>query len=86
MANDLNEFILTHELKNPILLGHGMGGKTVLFFQMLFPKIASRLIVVDIAPRNYEPHHQQVLAALNAVDFNVIQSRKRSRTYFKQPH
>jgi len=76
MAGDLNEFILTHELKNPILLGHSMGGKTVLFFQLLFPKIASRLIVVDIAPRNYEPHHQQVLAALNAVNFNAIQSRK----------
>lgn len=76
MAKDLKEFIETHELMNPILLGHSMGGKTVMFFEKLFSGIASKLIVADIAPREYELHHEVVLKALNAVDFSEINTRK----------
>lgn len=76
MASDLKEFIDTHHLHNPILLGHSMGGKTLLFFQLLFPNVAQKLIIVDIAPRAYEPHHDAVLKALNAVDFSEINTRK----------
>ena len=76
MASDLNEFIKFHQLKDPILLGHSMGGKTVMFFEMLYPQTAKKVIVVDIAPRAYEPHHDDVLKALNAVDFTEINTRK----------
>ena len=53
-----------------------MGGKTVLFFEMLYPTISKKNIVVDIAPRAYEPHHDAVLKALNAIDFSEINTRK----------
>lgn len=76
MAADLNEFIKFHTLEKPVLLGHSMGGKTVMFFEMLYPRIADKIIVADIAPRAYEPHHDDVLAALNAVDFSEINTRK----------
>lgn len=76
MAHDLKEFIDFHNLQNPILLGHSMGGKTVLFFELLYPNVSIKNIVVDIAPRAYEPHHQEVLEALNAVDFSNINTRK----------
>lgn len=76
MAQDLKEFIDTHQLQNVILLGHSMGGKTVLFFEKLFPNVAQKLIVADIAPRAYEAHHDSVLKALNAVDFTDINTRK----------
>ena len=76
MATDLKEFIDTHFLLNPILLGHSMGGKTLLFFELLFPHISKKLIIVDIAPRAYEPHHDSVLKALNAIDFSEINTRK----------
>ncbi|MFO0322392.1 MAG: alpha/beta fold hydrolase [Bacteroidota bacterium] len=76
MANDLKEFIDEHELTFPILLGHSMGGKTVLFFEYLHPSISKANIIVDIAPRSYLPHHQNVLLALNAVDFSKINTRK----------
>lgn len=76
MAEDLKEFIDAHQLQDPILLGHSMGGKTVMFFEMQFPHIAQKLIVVDIAPRAYEPHHDAVLKALDSVDFSEINTRK----------
>jgi len=76
MAEDLKEFIDEHHLQNVILLGHSMGGKTVLFFEHMFPHLVNKLIIVDIAPRAYEPHHDSVLKALNAVDFTDINTRK----------
>ena len=76
MAEDLKEFIEEHQLQNVILLGHSMGGKTVLFFEQMFPQLANKLIIVDISPRAYEPHHDSVLKALNAVDFTDINTRK----------
>ena len=76
MATDLKEFIDDHQLHNPILLGHSMGGKTVLFFELKYSGIAQKLIIVDIAARAYEPHHNDVLKALHAVDFNAITTRK----------
>ncbi len=76
MAEDLKEFIDEHQLQNVILLGHSMGGKTVLFFEQMFPQLASKLIIADISPRAYEPHHDSVLKALNAVDVTDINTRK----------
>lgn len=76
MAEDLKNFISHHQLEKPIVIGHSMGGKTAMFFELNFPGIAQKLIVADIAPRAYEAHHDSVLKALNAVDFSKIKSRK----------
>lgn len=76
MADDLKELIDDHQLENPILLGHSMGGKTLMFFEWKFPAVADKIIIADISPRAYEPHHNEVLKALHAVDFSVIKTRK----------
>lgn len=76
MAQDLMEFVKFHNLHSPIILGHSMGGKTVMYFEKLFPKVAQKLIVCDIAARAYEPKHNEVVTALNAVDFNHVKTRK----------
>ncbi len=54
MANDLHEFIELHQLDKPILIGHSMGGKTLMFFELMYPGISEKIIIVDIAPRAYE--------------------------------
>ena len=84
MAYDLKEFIDEHNLKDVILLGHSMGGKTVMFFESLFPEMVQKIIVADIAPRAYEPHHDSVLKALNAVDFSEINTRKEAEAILGQ--
>ena len=76
MADDLKEFIDEHKLRNPVLLGHSMGGKTVMNFELKYPGIASKIIIADISARAYPAHHQDVLAALNAIDFSKIKTRK----------
>jgi pimeloyl-ACP methyl ester carboxylesterase len=76
MAEDLKTFLEEHRLEQPVLLGHSMGGKVLLFFEQLYQGLAAKLIIADIAARAYPPHHQQVIKALKAVNFIEIKSRK----------
>src|ERR1700751_1662045 len=76
MADDIQEFIETHNLKKPILLGHSMGGKVAMFFALKYHNVLAKLIVADMSPREYPPHHDSVIKALNAVDFSKINNRK----------
>jgi esterase len=44
-------------------------------FASLYPQRLIKLVVVDIAPRYYDPHHQQIIAGLKAVDLETMSSR-----------
>lgn len=48
-----------------IVLGHSMGGVAAMAFALEYPERTRALIVVDIAPRSYAPHHDQEFAALS---------------------
>ncbi|GAN04494.1 alpha/beta fold family hydrolase [Mucor ambiguus] len=50
MTEDLKTFIDQQNLKNPILLGHSMGGKAVMNTALACPDLVSKLIVVDMPP------------------------------------
>ncbi len=76
MVQDVYEYCQQHSLQNIDLIGHSMGGKVGMFFAMAHPEMLQKLVVADIAPRYYQPHHQDIMAALKAVDF----SQKPSRT------
>ena len=52
-----------------------MGGKIAMLFAAKYPNFIKKLIVADIGPKYYAPHHQTILAALNAVDFSVKPTR-----------
>jgi len=41
-----------------------------MFFAMKYPEKIDKLIVADIGPKYYRPHHQDILAGLNAIDFS----------------
>ena len=76
MAADLKQFMEQLSIDSANLLGHSMGGKTVMQFAIENPQMVNKLIVADIAPKYYAPHHQSILKALNAVDFSKISNRK----------
>lgn len=75
LAKDIKEYIEEHTLKNVLLTGHSMGGKTAMTAAALFPHLIEKLIVVDIAPKYYAPHHQDILEGLAAVDNATLESR-----------
>lgn len=74
MANDLNEFLNDHQLVNPIIIGHSMGGKVAMKFAAEYSNL-SKLIIVDISPRYYPRHHDEILKGLNAMPLALLQSR-----------
>lgn len=76
MVQDVLEYVNEKQLNKFILLGHSMGGKVAMNFACDYPERIEKLIVADIAPREYKPHHQDVMQALNAVDFSKVASRK----------
>ncbi|MEN8123526.1 MAG: alpha/beta fold hydrolase [Bacteroidota bacterium] len=75
MIEDLLYYISYYKLAKVNILGHSMGGKVGMLFAVEFSEKVNKLIVADIAPRYYPPHHQVILKALNSVDFSKITSR-----------
>ncbi len=76
MVADLKEFIEEHQLGKPMIMGHSMGGKLVMWFAVAHPEGFEKMVVVDIAPKYYPPHHQKILEGLASVDIDTIGSRK----------
>lgn len=81
MAADLNAYLNENNIQNPIIMGHSMGGKTVMTFAQTYTNF-SKLIIVDIAPRFYPTHHDHILAGLAAIDLSKITSRKDAEEIF----
>lgn len=75
MAQDVIDYCTANHLENIVLIGHSMGGKVVMKVAAKQPSLIEKLIVADISPRRYAPHHQDIMAALNAVDFSTNPSR-----------
>ena len=84
MAADLHEFLTDQQLDDPILLGHSMGGKTVMQYAMDYRNTFSKLVVVDIAPRFYPVHHRDIIRGLNAIDLMGLVSRNEADAVLSQ--
>jgi esterase len=84
MAEDLKEFIEDNKLENAILIGHSMGGKTVMQFAMNYPNLFSKMIVVDIAPKFYPVHHSMILQGLASIDLKSLKSRTEANELMKR--
>lgn len=75
MVADLFEYCEQHHLDTVNIIGHSMGGKIAMFFAVSHPEKINKLIIADIGPKYYAPHHQAILAGLSAVDFSEKPSR-----------
>ena len=76
MAADVRGFIDRHDLGTAHLLGHSMGGKTAMQTALTYPELVDRLLVVDMAPRAYPPHHEELLEALADIDPSAYERRE----------
>ena len=76
MVNDLLQYMNCHRINQCVVLGHSMGGKTAMAFALQYPDRVQKLIIADIAPKYYAPHHQQILAGLSTLNLDEVSSRK----------
>jgi esterase len=78
LAADLKEFLEQQQITNPILVGHSMGGKTVMEYAVTYPGTFEKLVVVDIGPKAYPIHHSKILKGLNAIPVDTIENRNQA--------
>jgi esterase len=77
LTDDLIEFIETHRLVKPIILGHSMGGKVAMRYTLEHPGAVDRLIIVDTSLRTYFKfnYHLRLIDAMLSVDFSQVRTR-----------
>ncbi|RNC91802.1 MAG: alpha/beta fold hydrolase [Allomuricauda sp.] len=75
MADDVRGYMNHHHITEALVIGHSMGGKTAMQLATSYPDQVAKLVVADIAPKYYPPHHQEIINALLSLNFNEIHSR-----------
>lgn len=75
MSDDVAEYLRDHNISSCIIIGHSMGGKVAMRFSMDYPEMLEKMLVVDIAPKGYPVHHQEIIDALKSLNFDEISSR-----------
>jgi len=75
MAEDLIEIMKDESMDKISIIGHSMGGKVAMYLACDYAYLIEKLVVVDISPRSYPPHHQEILAGFDAVDLKNIKNR-----------
>ncbi|OEY66461.1 alpha/beta fold hydrolase [Marinobacter sp. X15-166B] len=78
MAADVIAYMDAQGLGQAHFLGHSMGGKVAMQLALSYPQRVARLIVADISPVTYPPHHNEVLEGLQALDLHGVTSRKQA--------
>jgi esterase len=76
LAQAVTEWMTAHDIHQGTLIGHSMGGKVAM--QMALNSTDpgfNKLVIVDIAPREYPPHHQDIFRALTNIDLSGHTSR-----------
>ena len=79
MADDINELILSENLKKVHLLGHSMGGKVAMRAVQKYPFHIEKLIVADIGVKKYPMHHEHIIAGLQSINLKETTSRSEAR-------
>jgi pimeloyl-ACP methyl ester carboxylesterase len=84
MGDDVLAWLNAQKIERATLVGHSMGGKVAMLIACRHPQRVERLIVVDIAPRNYFwPGHRASFAAMNELNLADIHSRAEAELRFE---
>ncbi|MEQ8907055.1 alpha/beta fold hydrolase [Ekhidna sp.] len=76
MVSDVIELMEDEGLSKAHILGHSMGGKVAMHLATQHAEKVDKLVVVDIAPKYYPPHHQQIFDGFHSVDLDNLENRK----------
>lgn len=78
MADRVADTLISLNVSDCKLLGHSLGGKVAMSLALRYPKLVNRLVVVDIAPVTYPPHHSEILTALQSLNLSAVESRSQA--------
>ena len=76
LAKKIYEFMCKEGIKKSHICGHSMGGKIAMQLAHDFPDCVQNLVIADIAPKAYEPHHQDIIRGIEAVSRSQCSKRQ----------
>lgn len=84
LADDIITWMDARGIARAVLVGHSMGGKTAMLLACRHQNRVERLVVVDIAPKDYHwPAHRAEFAAMNELDLTGLASRAEAEMRFE---
>lgn len=84
MVDDVLAWMDAQQVSAATVAGHSMGGKVAMLLACRDPERVERLMVVDIAPKNYFwPEHRGRFAAMNELNLGDLRSRAEAETRFE---
>lgn len=85
MAGDVHALVTKLGLKDIVLVGHSMGGKTAMTFAQRWPELLKHLVVIDIGPREYPiGDHAAIIKALSTSAPDKKRSRKEMEAHLSE--
>ena len=89
MAEDVRAFVESIQSGPAIVIGHSMGGKVAMKVATDHPELVAKLVIVDIVPKTYPPHHSRIVEGLLSLKTDQITSRQEAdeklSVYVTQP-
>lgn len=76
LSYDLNEFIQQHNITNPFLIGHSLGGKIVMNFALRNKNIARKIIIIDMGICKTELRNKDILNAMENCKISTKKTRR----------
>lgn len=76
MAEDVHTFMTDNWIHQAYIMGHSMGGKVAMQLATHHEDMVQKLLVVDIAPKTYQPSHETIFKALFSLDLEHLESRR----------
>ena len=84
MLEDVLAWLDAQGIERATFVGHSMGGKVAMLLACRQGARVERLVVVDIAPKNYFwPAHRQSFAAMNELNLGDLRSRAEAELRFE---
>jgi esterase len=78
LANDVIHLLDHLHIQKVIIVGHSMGGKVAAHVALANPERVDKLIMADIAPVPYPPHHNKIIQGLLSIDLASINKRSQA--------
>ncbi|XP_053979849.1 protein ABHD11 [Hylaeus anthracinus] len=82
MAKDVVQLMNDLEFEKSILVGHSMGGSTMMYVALYYPELVEKLVVVDMSPVRTSPklmEIKKVFRAMQTVQLNNIPTLTKAR-------
>jgi pimeloyl-ACP methyl ester carboxylesterase len=84
MVDDLAEFLKQQQIEKASLLGHSLGGGVSMRFTAEYPEKVEKLVVVDFAPKKYQPELGGVIEWLLDWDPSIIKTLREANLKFAE--